>query len=223
MIRSPRRVLTFVAHPDDLEPQAGGTIHRLYLDGANILAVTAVTPTLDRNGDQIPGHAKEREREAEEAGRILGIREQVFLRFDQYSLEHRPSHVQSLDEIALSFRPDLLITHGQADTQQDHVTCSKIAHTVGRKNRITIWEMNHSFPGGWVSSRPQPNLFVDITDVHQIKYRACRKYESQMDRYPGWEEGIEARDRYYGWMLNQEGEATTTHAEGFVVAKMFWE
>lgn len=191
--------------------------------GSAVFSIIAVTPSLAKDGSPMFSHKRDRTFETIDAAKSLGVIHTVLLSVDEYSLAHDAKTVQAFDKYVFDFEPDLIITHGQADTQQDHVTVGKIAHTLARKNRIAIWEMSHSFPSGWRVDRPQPNLFVDITKYHDRKMMAVAAYESQIKRYgPNWMEGIEARDRYYGALLNQEGEAETRYAEAFVVAKMVW-
>lgn len=216
------RVMVIVAHPDDCEPQVGGTIARFIHKGAVVHHLIAVVPSLTKDGDPIDGHKGERTLEAIEAAKVLGVHHTVFLAFDEYALAHTAPTVQTFDKYVLAFDPQLIITHGEVDTQQDHVTVSQIAHTLARKNRIAVWEMSHSFPGGMKPNRPQPNLFVDISAYRQQKMNAVWKYQSQIIRYgANWTGGIVARDRYYGSMLGLEGE-NVQYAEAFVVAKMVW-
>lgn len=190
--------------------------------GAQIMTLIAVVPSLSVDGTPIEGHKGERTLEAINAAKVLGVHHTAFLAFDEYALAHTAPVVQLFDLYAQQFSPQLIITHGEVDTQQDHVTVSHIAHTLARKNRIAVWEMGHSFPGGLKSARAQPNMFVDITAYQQQKMRAVAEYHSQVERYgAGWVGGISARDRYYGSMLGLEGE-DVLYAEAFVVAKMVW-
>jgi LmbE family N-acetylglucosaminyl deacetylase len=226
VIEIPQRVLCLIAHPDDLEPQAGGTIARLTLGGARVHIVHAITPTIDLNGDHLTGHKDQREREATNAAHSLGASVD-FTQCDPDTFAHIQPTVQIFDEVTRDFRPDLIISHHEVDTQQDHVVMAKIAQTICRRNRTALWQLSHSFPGGYLSHRPQPNLFVDITSVYDRKRQAIAHYISQRERYSGlfednWMENIEARDRYYGGLLNQDGMTSTKYAEGFVVGKMVW-
>lgn len=226
MISVPERVLCLVAHPDDLEPQAGGTVLRFFQAGSEVLIYHAVIPEIDKKGKVIDGAKNQRKRESISAALHLGA-EAKFIDFDPNALTHTQRNVQIFDNIIRDFNPDLIITHHEVDTQQDHVVVARLAQTVCRRNRIALWQLSHSFPGGYLANRPQPNLFVDVTKVHSRKMAAVRRYQSQVDRYNGlfennWIETIVARDRYYGGMLNQDGMESTKYAEGFVVGKMVW-
>lgn len=226
MISVPSRVLCLVAHPDDLEPQAGGTVTRLVNSGARVHILNAITPNINIHGQVIAGARRRRMEEGRMAATILGASVD-FLDIDPNDLRHSQHTVQRFDNLTREFDPDLIISHHEVDTQQDHVNVAKIAQTIGRRNRITIWHLSHSFPGGYLAHRPQPNLFVDVTSVYSTKTQALLAYESQRDRYNGlieenWIQIIEARDRYYGGMLNQDGLDSTVYAEGFVVGKMVW-
>lgn len=228
MISVPERVLCLVAHPDDLEPQAGGTIIRLINEGAQVHILNAVTPNIDIHGKVIPGARKQRQTEGRAAAEVLGASID-FLDISPDDMKHSQHLVQRFDNMTREHNPDLIITHHEVDTQQEHVVMARVAQTIGRRNRIATWHLSHSFPGGYLPHRPQPNLFVDTTSVQSQKMEAVRQYQSQRERYEGtgllednWLEIIEARDRYYGGMLNQDGMESTLYAEGFVVGKMVW-
>ena len=209
-------VLCVIAHPDDLEPQAGGTVARF----AGIQPVTIVylcAPTA--NGD---GHDQTRETEAAAAALCLGIDDVRFMGWPAEQVSDDYDHIAPVDAICREVAARLIIGHGIDDSQQHHRAAAQIARTLTRRNRIDLWEMDHSFPGGLVDTRPRPNLFVDVTSTYERKLDALACYPSMEGRHPGWTEAISARDRYYGWMLNQDGTAETTRAEGFVARKSSW-
>lgn len=216
MISIPSRVLCLMAHPDDLEPQAGGTIARLVIAGSRVHVVHALIP-------DFPG----RDREAQLAAGVLGITVDNSYEITTTELSHSTAMVKHFDQIATEFNPDLIISHHEVDTHQDHVMMARIAQTICRRNQVALWQVAQSVPGGYLAHRPQPNLFVDITSTQATKMAAVKMYRSQVDRYSGlfednWLEIIEARDRYYGGLLNQDGMTETKYAEGFVVGKMVW-
>ena len=228
MISVPERILCLVAHPDDLEPQAGGTIIRFVEAGSEVHIIHAITPDIDRMGNQIADALNRRRSEARSASLALGATTTQFLDYQPNDFSHTQATVQVFDNEVAYFNPDLIISHHEVDTQQDHIVMAKIAETVCRRNRIALWQLSHSFPGGYLPQRPQPNMFVDITSIQEKKMTAISHYESQRKRYDGlldgnWLEIIEARDRYYGGMLNQDGLSKTSYAEGFVVSKMVWK
>lgn len=209
MIEVPQRVLCLVAHPDDLEPQAGGTIARLTTLGSRVHIIHAL----------VPDYA-ERVEEAWHAATTLGA-----------TVDTSPNttviNTVAIDRTAKEFTPDLIISHHEIDSHQDHVAVAQLAQTICRRNQIALWQIAHSLPGGYMPHRPQPNLFVDITSTQRMKMAAVSAYRSQVERYTGlfednWLEIIEARDRYYGGLLNQDGMTSTRYAEGFVVGKMVW-
>lgn len=216
MISVPERVLCLVAHPDDLEPQAGGTIYRFTSAGSRVHVINAAIPDFP-----------DRDSEATNAATLIGA---TVDNLKAPSLEYNTATISVFDHLTTEFAPDLIITHHDIDSHQDHITVAQVANTVARRNHITVWQLSHSFPSGYLAHRPQPNLFVDITSVHKRKMAAVSMYKSQIARYSGhglfpdnWLEVIEARDRYFGGMLNQDGHSATRYAEGFVVGKMVWK
>lgn len=224
---APERVLCLIAHPDDLEPQAGGTIIRLVNNGAEVVIIHAITPELDAGGFRMEGHSELREAESRKAAAALGASDVLHFGIAPDELTHTQSVVQRFDRHFRLLRPDLVISHNEVDTQQDHVVMARIAQTLCRRNTTTLWQLSHSFPGGYLAHRPQPNFFVDITAVQPQKMAAVKAYQSQVARYSGmfddnWLQIIEARDRYYGGLLNQDGHTATRYAEGFIAGHSVW-
>jgi len=208
--------LCVIAHPDDLEPQAGGTVARLS-QTREVTVVYLCAPTI--NGD---GLDKDREVEAIRAATYLGIVHVEFLRWPAEEVTDDYDHIAVVDRLRKELGANLIIGHGLDDSQQHHRAAAQIVRTLARRNRIDLWEMDHSMPAGLVSTRPRPNLFVDVTETYGAKMTAVDCYPSMEARHPGWREGIIARDRYYGFMLNQDGDTGTTFAEGFVARHSAW-
>jgi LmbE family N-acetylglucosaminyl deacetylase len=108
-------------------------------------------------------------------------------------------------------RTDLLISHRADDANTSHHFLGRMARTLARKNNFTLWELDQALPGGITDT--SPNLFVDISPYIAIKREAVACYASQLKRYPGMDDAIEARDRLYGWQIGAE------YAEGFGAVK----
>ena len=92
----------------------------------------------------------------------------------------------------------------------------RIARTLARKNRMSLWELDQTMPGGIEPDAPSPNHFVDISEYAEHKSEAMDCYESQLRRYPGWAKASDFRDQMYGWQVG------TYKAEAFRIVKSVW-
>lgn len=169
---------------------------------------------------QRQGLRAERRDELEQAAKALGVELVPFLEHDEDSFSWSQRWVQTFEAIVSEDPPDVLISHRVADPNHSHSNLGRVARTLSRKNRWTLWEMDQSLPGGIEPDAPSPNLLVDITDQIGQKRSAVVAYASQLERYPGMGDAIAWRDRLNGWQLHMsEG---FHYAEAFRVHKAVW-
>ena len=106
------RVMVVVAHPDDAEVRAGGTIARWTAAGKTVTYVIATSGS--RGGDgSIPEAALAATREAEQraAAAILGVREIVFLGQEDGYLTPSLDLRRLITREIRRYRPEVVITH----------------------------------------------------------------------------------------------------------------
>jgi N-acetylglucosamine malate deacetylase 1 len=101
VVTSPPVLLTVMAHPDDAELWAGGTLARHVHDGGT--AIIAITR-----------HDAVRDAEAAAGARILGA--------DLYLIEQLSAH--AITTALTEIRPDVLITHPTNDIHPQHRHCA---------------------------------------------------------------------------------------------------
>jgi LmbE family N-acetylglucosaminyl deacetylase len=167
-------ILALIAHPDDLEIAAAGTICQLVEDQHNVLIAVATDEACEST-------RKVRQAEAINAAQCMGLSASHILflgqedRFAANTLHWQQilqAWVQSHD-----IQPDIVITHSKNDTHQDHRAIRKLA--------MSAFEDTASLFlfAAVVNSLRQcdfsPSIFVD-TDRHwQNKRRALACYPSQ--------------------------------------------
>lgn len=176
--------LFITAHYDDLEICAGGTAARY---GGTSVVLS-------------PKTEKGTEAEADAAARILGIQ-----RIEMGHYVGSRKRVYELDLLAKYH--DVIIASSPWDSHPEHRAAADIARQVARKGK-TLWFMDHAIPGGYTSTAPRPNHFIDI-GAHAIKYNALECYEVLTRRQI---HTVTYRDFYYGDIHG------SLAAEGFVVA-----
>lgn len=191
------KVTALLAHPDD-ELICAGTLARFAAEGHDVRLVTLFMD--------------ERQAEWEVCAKTLRVEAtRGFLTEDQYVWSRLT--VRNL-EAWLDTDVDLLIGHRAEDPNTSHGHLGRVARTLARKNRMALWELDQTMPGGINPDAPSPNHFVSIDP--QVKRDAMLSYPSQMARYPGWLDASAARDAMYGWQIGVPA------AEAFRIIKSVW-
>ncbi len=215
-------VLCMMAHPDDAEILAGGTLIKLVDQG---YAVGIVDFARGEMGSR--GNAAEREREAACAAAIMGVAFRENLDFpDAYihnSVENRERVVRAIRE----HRPRLVITHDRNNRNPDHT------HTALLVRESCFTAGLAKYDTGQDPHRPnkiiavmeyfvtEPDILVDVTAQYDRKRRAIACYRSQTHNpeYEGpptyiaserFSREMEARFAYFGSRMHVD------YAEGFL-------
>jgi LmbE family N-acetylglucosaminyl deacetylase len=217
------QVLAIGAHPDDLEFQCAGTLARYTREGHSVV-MCHVT-----DGD-FGGHcdrgkiARTRRAEAEAAARAIGA-EHAHLGVPEGALSpYDAAQLRGITELVRDVRPDLVMTHFPRDYHDDHNIVSALTLDATFKATIPLYDARGAY-----LRKPPPVLFidtmrgvgfdpqewVDISHVFELKLEAVRCHESQL-RYmrEHYEmdplEHVEITARYRGL------QAGVALAEGFV-------
>ncbi|MFB6344918.1 MAG: PIG-L deacetylase family protein [bacterium] len=180
-------LLAVVAHPDDASIFCGGTLakHANRGDEVQILYMTRgeYGGGADLSEEEI---ATRREQEAREAAQVLGA-SVSFMEFKdgrmQYSLENRRLLMDEIREV----RPDLLLTHNEEDPHPDHRVTSRLlsdAYYQASLPRVEsdheVWDPENVFYFGRPSTEFYPDLYVDVSEVQDVKEKAVRQHKSQL-------------------------------------------
>ncbi len=197
------KVLAFGAHPDDLEIGMGGTIARYTTRGHEVLMVVAT----------VPNRREERVREAEEAAAILGA-DLVVMDVIPDELVFSRQLVRKFDQIYSGFGPDVVYTHSNNDSHQDHAAVTNAVIATTRKNDCSLYMYEQTIPGG-IGPKPfRGQYYVDVSDTIMMKLDSIMAHRTQLDTYgPWWLEGVKGRAMYYGFKINVK------YAEIFEVIK----
>ena len=202
----PERALVVVAHPDDIDFGMAGTIARLTREGA------AVSYCLVTSGEAGPPDDADRfelraRREAEQrlAAEVVGVHDVRFLRYADGRVEPNLALRRDISRVIRDVRPDLVISQS-SDRVWDRVYFSHPDHlAVGEatasavypdaRNRWSHIELleegfePHAVARMWVIGL-EPNLFVDITEVIDLKVQALLAHHSQVGERDGVRELI---------------------------------
>ena len=175
-------VLVVVAHPDDAEYWAGGTLALL----ARHDHVVLLMGTSGEKGDAglVPGLAAIRERLQREAGAILGYRDIVFLRNPDGGLSQAAAYRGEVESAFRKYRPTIVVTFDIAKEaavyhHPDHEAAGRTATAIAESAGGVTLYLFHT---------RAPDVAVDYSAVRDSKARAFAILGSYRDYAPvvGW-------------------------------------
>lgn len=169
------KVLYIGAHADDIELGAGGTAARLVQAGWEIWFCVLTS-------ESNPEVASQRRNEAIDAAQVIGVDpgRVFFAELPDSSLICNGDTVarlrQALEKRGLD--PDIVFTHSEADSHNDHRAAHAVTLAAFRKKPILCYAVVNSL----VSSKFLPKLFIDISSHYGQKLEALRQHKSQSKR-----------------------------------------
>ena len=192
-----KRILVVMAHPDDCDFGAGGTI-ALWREKGIEVSYCIIT-----NGDQggefsdvpVEEMAKTRQREQRAAGAALGVSEITFLNqrdgYVQPTIELRKEIVREIRRA----RPDRMVVQSPERNWErifashpDHLAAGEAAVQAVYPDARNPYAFPDLLAAGfepwrvrelWITGSPTPNHFVDMTDTLPKKIAALRAHVSQ--------------------------------------------
>jgi LmbE family N-acetylglucosaminyl deacetylase len=223
------RIMVVVAHPDDMEFSAGGTVAKLASEGKTVVVVqvTSGNKGTDRRDLTSEELGKIRESEELDAAKRLGVSEVVFLRIGDGEVMPDLDLKEKIVRQLRIHRPDVVITHDPFrpySLHSDHrgVGMSTV-DAVYPTARDPLHYHHHLTEEGlephktaelWLANPEVPDLYVDITETVDKKIYALKAHKSQVGDGEHLDERIRQRTADVG---TPEGLA---HAEAFKVIKM---
>lgn len=192
-----KRVLVVMAHPDDCDFGAGGTIAQWTARGIEVsyCIITNGDQGGEESGIPLEEMAKVRQKEQRDAGAALGVSEITYLNYrDGWlipSIELRKEIVKAI-RIA---KPDRMVVQSPERNWEriyashpDHLAAGEtaiqavypdarnpFAFTDLKEAGLEPWRVREV----WITGSPTPNHFVDITDTFSKKMDALHAHVSQ--------------------------------------------
>lgn len=219
-------ILAIVAHPDDVELAGAGTIISHVKQG---FSAGIIDLTKGEMGTR--GTPEQRLREAEEAGKIMGLsaRENLGLADSFFSNDNETQ--LKVIEVIRKYQPEIVIANSTYDRHPDHGRASRLVEEAFFKSglKMIATELNGEKQEAWrpkklyhmiQSVSLEPDFIVDISDSHDQKLEAIRAFKSQFfdpnsqepETYiskPEFMQMIESRAIEYGHRIQ------TKYGEGF--------
>ncbi|MCX7909171.1 MAG: bacillithiol biosynthesis deacetylase BshB1 [Ignavibacteria bacterium] len=216
-------LLAFGSHPDDVEIACGGSIIKFAQEGARVAIVDMSLGELGTRGT-----VQDRQREAEEARKILGAKFRENLELpDGFTFPTRET-INKVIKVIRKYRPKIVLLSPPFERHPDHESLNQIVRKAmflsGLRKIVTEengipqdpWRIRKMYC--YMQSYPfqeKASFYVDITDVYQAKLEAIRCYISQVYvegksnpnepttrlSRPEFFDELEARARYFGTLV----------------------
>lgn len=190
------KYLIVVAHPDDEVLGAGAAIYKLTQDSNKVDIVIMCAEARARanrpDGDLLTADMKS-------SSETLGIEKTYLGTFPNIEMNTVPHLrlVQFIENAIIDSKPDVIITHHPADTNNDHhqtsIACQAAIRLFQRRNDVKaiseFWFMEVPSSTEWsvdsTTNRFQPNTFIEVgTEGLNIKIKALSMYRGVMRKYP---------------------------------------
>jgi LmbE family N-acetylglucosaminyl deacetylase len=230
----PKRVAVIVAHPDDAEFICAGTVARWVAEGHEIAYVLLTSGDKGSDDPAVTGEQLVAVREAEQraACEVLGVRDVVFLRYEDAMLVPDLAMRRDLVRVIRRLRPDVVVCQ---DPTVRWVEQSYLNHPDHRaageatldaiypaaRDRLTFPELlaeglePHKVREVYLAGAKDPDVAVDITDHLETKLAALRAHASQL---VGWDPESAVRE----WARDTAGrfEGSGEYVESFKYFKL---
>jgi LmbE family N-acetylglucosaminyl deacetylase len=220
------RAIFVAAHPDDIEGCAGGTLHKLVLEGVQVFSVNCTSGNIGTQNVEISRSrlASIRMAETDKAANILGIAEVFNLGYSDGELEPTLELRAELAKIYRYTRAEILFTFDPFwtdDVHPDHRASGQAALDAIIPSKMPLYraeQLKEKEIGLGCIERAflfypernsDVNIVIDISDVYNIKMDALLSHESQFPDKEQIRKWLEKWDGDTGLMIN------TSFAEGF--------
>lgn len=198
-----KKALILAPHPDDDCFGVGGTIKKMTQGGAKVIvAYFCDGGSGGKEGARRdPDLVKIRKDEAERAGQILGIEEQVFFGFFDGALANGENTTKVLWSLIDRVKPDIIFVPSFLDNHPDHRVVNEILVNMISDHDIkaVIWAYE-------VWTPLFANRIVMINDSLASKKEAIHQHRSQL-MFRSYDKAILGLNEYRAQINNQSGFA----------------
>jgi LmbE family N-acetylglucosaminyl deacetylase len=191
------KIMTILAHPDDAELWAGGTLLRHAKAGDSVTVVTFADDTSSRLAEAHAGAHRMRATCDVRSGAVLQVPERL---------------ASELEALLRSAQPDLVITHWIDDTHPAHRVLSDAVLRASTTTRLSdgvprVLLACDTYGSVGRGGTFEPTLYINITAVFDEKLAAISAHTSQpVER---WQEMARVLGRLHGF------RSDCTYAEAF--------
>jgi bacillithiol biosynthesis deacetylase BshB1 len=179
----PATLLAIAAHRDDVELTCGGTLAKAASQGHRTVVID-----LTRGEMGTRGSAEIREREANNAAKILGVSERVNLGLPDAGVFNTDATRAALVQEIRRIKPTVVLAPALGGRHPDHRITAELV-----RDACFLSGLAKYAPGGAPAHRPRklihclsyredhvkPTFVVDVSDVFEKKMESIKAFESQ--------------------------------------------
>ena len=221
-----RRAMVVVAHADDAEFGCSGTVAKWCKEGMEVVYVIVTDGSKGIEDRDISSESlvKMRQQEQRNAGKILGLKEVVFLGYPDAYLQPTLDVRRDITREIRRHQPDILITTNPTRLltgtgyigHPDHFAAGEAALSAvfpAARDHLTFPELleeglePHKVREVLITGHDQPDKWIDVTDSMETAVEAPLAHTSQL--------GQEAADRVREWKREAGKEHGAEYAEAF--------
>jgi LmbE family N-acetylglucosaminyl deacetylase len=232
---APPRVMSIHAHPDDQEFTVAGTLAKWARTGSEIVTVCITSGGAGSNASTPPDMTREtlvpiREEEQKRACAVLGLREPIFLGYEDGMLEPSLALRRDLTRLIRRHCPDALVCGdptvrfywNRYMNHPDHRVAADVALDAAfpsAETRFIFPELlaeglaPHKVKQVFLHGSERPDTFVDIADVLDMKLAALKEHRSQMGDW-------DPTGMITGWARQQGARRGLLAAEAFRLLRL---
>ena len=194
------RGMVVVAHADDAEFGCSGTVAKLCAAGWEMVYVMCTDGSKGSSDREITQRrlASIRRKEQQNAGKTLGLKDVVFLDYEDSMLQPTLALRKDIAREIRRYKPDVLITMypmrnldgGWGVGHPDHMAAGEAALQAvfpTARDHMTFPDLleagfePHKVAEVWIIGHPTPDLYVDVTQHMDTSVAALMQHKSQMN------------------------------------------
>lgn len=215
-------VLVVSAHHDDEVIGCGGTVCRHVEKGDDVYVAYVSAGLLNVPGKTGDDAINTIEKEARNAGEVLGVRNQFFLREKDRFIEYGETALKKLIACIRTVSPSRIYTHHEGDGDADHMAVYKLVKEAFWLASVPAFPdcgkpvgISDLFLFEVWTPMSDYQLVVDITDYLGRKVEALRQYTSPLSVVK-YDRAVEGLNAYRGEMTS-----AGKYAEVFRIKRIF--
>jgi len=202
-------IMIISPHPDDSEFGAAGSVARWIKEGKSVVYVICTNGEKGTSDPNVMPEAltETRKKEQEAAAELLGVKEVVFLGYEDQTLEDTSEFRKEIVRWIRTFKPDTLVTadpYRRYIWHRDHRITGQVVLDAAfpyARDHLSYPDLMdeglepHNVKEIFLWASEEPNYYSDITSTFEIKLAALRCHESQVGghHFPAIEQWLRKR------------------------------
>lgn len=221
-----KRLLCIQPHPDDNEVGAGGTIAKLVKLGCDVTYLTVTDGSMGTLDNRVKREdlVALRQKEAEVAAQILGVKKHIYLGLVDGSYPNEQELAGRIAGVIREVEPDMVMTVDPFLPYEAHPDHRKVGMAAAEACVFSVFPYFHSYndpepakqwnvQGIAFYNTAYPNTFINVDATWELKLASIAAHQSQ---FAG--EDLEKFKMYFDYKSRQLAEGRGfTHAEAFKV------